>query len=164
MPAHVHTICGVPVSVVILGDPAYTLLPWLMKAYPGVGLSAKQTKFNRRLSRAHVVGECAFGRLKGHWRSLLKRNDTRIDKMCNAATACSIQHNICNIHQDEFDEEWLEKVEESSGPSSGGSSLLPSSSAAATVRNALADYFLTQLCVTLFELVLSLYSVMYRTC
>ena len=72
MPAHGHTICRVPISVVILGDPAYTLLPWLMKAYPGVGLSAKQTKFNRRLSRAHVVGECAFGRLKGHWRSLLK--------------------------------------------------------------------------------------------
>ena len=72
MPAHVHTICGVTVSVVILENPAYSLLPWLMKAYPGVGLSAKQTKFKRRLSRAHVVVECAFGRLKGHWRLLLK--------------------------------------------------------------------------------------------
>ena len=72
MPAHVHTICEVPVSVVILGNPAYTLLPWLMKAYPGVGLSAKHTKFNRRLNRACVVVECAFGTLKGCWRLLLK--------------------------------------------------------------------------------------------
>ena len=88
----------------------------------------------------------------------------RIDKMCNAVTACCIQHNICDIHQDEFDEEWLEKVDKSSGPSSGVSSLLLSSSTAATVRNALANYFLTQLCITLFEVVLSLYSVMYRTC
>ena len=67
----------------------------------------------------------------------------KIDKMCNAVTACCILYNICEIHQDEFDEEWLEEVEESSGPSSGVSSLLPSSSAVATVRNALADYFLT---------------------
>ena len=63
--------------------------------------------------------------------------------MCNAVTACYILHHICKIHQDEFDEEWLEEVEESSSPSSNGSSLLLSSSAAATVRNASADYFLT---------------------
>ena len=93
-----------------------------------------------------------------------QRDDMRIDKMCNAVTTCCIQHNICDIHQDTFDEEWLEKVEESSGLSSGGSSLLRSSSTAATVCNALADYFLTQLGITLFKLVLSLYSVMYRTC
>ena len=72
VPAHVHTICAFPVSVVILGNPAYTLLPWLMKAYPRVGLSAKQTKFNRRLSRSCVVVECAFDTLKGRWRLLLK--------------------------------------------------------------------------------------------
>ena len=95
---------GVAVPVVILGDPAYPLLPWLMKAHPGVGLSAKQQKFNRRLSRAQVVVECAFGRLKGRWRSLLKRNDMKIDKTCNAVTACCILHNICKIHGDEFNE------------------------------------------------------------
>ena len=53
------------VPVVILGDPAYPLLSWLMKPYTGSGLSDRQRKLNYRLSRAHVVVECAFGRLKG---------------------------------------------------------------------------------------------------
>ena len=89
-----------------------------------------------------MVVECAFGRLKGRWRSLLKRNDMNIEKMNNVVTACCILHNICEIHQDEFNEEWLEEVQESSGaPSSGGS--LPSSSAGVTIHNALADYFYT---------------------
>ena len=65
MPSHIRTFGGVPVPVVILGDPAYPLLPWLMKPHPGVGLSDKQKKFNRRLSRARVIVECAFGRLGG---------------------------------------------------------------------------------------------------
>ena len=62
--------------------------------------------------------------------------------MCNAVTVYRILHNICEIHRDEFNEEWLEEVEETSGPSSSGGSL-PSSSAAVTIPNALADYFFT---------------------
>ena len=141
-PHHTRIFSGVPVPVVILGDPGYPLLPWLLKPYSGVGLSAKQQKSNRRLSRARVVVECAFGRLKGCWRSLLKRNDMNIEKMNNVVTACCILHNICEIHQDEFNEEWLEEVQESSSASSSGGSL-PSSSAGVTIRNALADYFYT---------------------
>ena len=60
------------VPVVILGDPAYPLLTWLMKPYTGTGLSQEQRRFNYRLSRACIVVECAFGRLEGRWRSLLK--------------------------------------------------------------------------------------------
>ena len=41
MPSHVQTLGRVPVPVVIIGDP-YPLLPWLMQAYPGTGLSDKQ--------------------------------------------------------------------------------------------------------------------------
>ena len=65
VPNSVQTMSKVPVPVVILGDPANPLLPWLMKPYPGVGLSVKQRKFNTHLSRACVVVECAFRRLKG---------------------------------------------------------------------------------------------------
>lgn len=60
---------GKSIPLVILGDPAYLLLPWLMKAFPDNGrLSQEQKAFNHRLSHARVVIEHAYGRLKGRWR------------------------------------------------------------------------------------------------
>ena len=63
-----------------------------MKPIPGAGLSAKKRKFNSRISRACVVVECAFGRVKGRWRSLLKHNDMKIELMTTYFTACCILH------------------------------------------------------------------------
>ena len=68
--------------LVILEDPAYPLLPWLMKPYlENVNTTAEDCIFNYRQSRARMVVENAFGRLKGRWRYLLKRMDTHV---CNA--------------------------------------------------------------------------------
>ncbi|XP_065420744.1 uncharacterized protein LOC135974969 isoform X2 [Chrysemys picta bellii] len=53
----------VEMPIVILGDPAYLLMPWLMKPYTG-SLDSSKERFNYRLSRCRMTVECAFGRLK----------------------------------------------------------------------------------------------------
>ena len=66
LPTTTDSIGGVAVLVVIIGDPACPLLPWLIKPNSSVGhLTREQRCFNYHLSRARVVVECAFGHLKG---------------------------------------------------------------------------------------------------
>ena len=50
----------------LLGDLAYLLLPSLMKENNCV--DTKHVIFNNKLTAARNQIECAFGRLKCHWR------------------------------------------------------------------------------------------------
>ncbi|KAG6927247.1 hypothetical protein G0U57_010146, partial [Chelydra serpentina] len=68
------TVGDVKMPLVILGDPSYPLMPWLMKPYTGA-LDSDKELFNYRLSKCRMVVECAFGRLKGRWHSLLTHSD-----------------------------------------------------------------------------------------
>ena len=100
-----------------------------MKPYPGEGLSAKHRKFNTQLSRVRVVVEYAFGRLKGRWRCLLKRNDVKLEFMSTLVTACCILHNMCEIHQDNFDQQWIDdEVIGQAGNIPSNATTIPSSS------------------------------------
>ena len=73
LPAWTRQIGLIQVPLCILGDPAYPALTWLMKAYPEQqNMTVRQINYNYRLSRARMVVENAFGRLKGRWRCLLK--------------------------------------------------------------------------------------------
>ena len=67
---------GQRLPLVIAGDQAYPLQPWLMKAYPSAQEGdPSKALFNLRLGAARVVVEHAFGRLKCRWRRILKRSE-----------------------------------------------------------------------------------------
>ena len=143
LPDWKEEIAGKEVPIVLLGDPAYPLLPWLMKAYPNNGhLTPEQKRYNYRLSKARVVVEHCYGRLKGRWRCLLKRLDVDVSDAPKLIAACCVLHNICEIHGEAFNEEWLEGVESrtSERGSTMAATLQPQDSAVST-RNALTSHF-----------------------
>jgi len=135
-------INGTSIPLFIIGDPAYPLTSWLIKPFSDCGrLTEKQQGFNYHVSRARCVVENAFGRLKGRWRSLMKRNDTDIRFLPTLATACCVLHNICEIHGDDFNDEWLATEAEASGPQAVATAVsVPSGD---RIRAALCDYFET---------------------
>ncbi|XP_065435194.1 uncharacterized protein LOC135978000 [Chrysemys picta bellii] len=99
------TIGDVEMPLVILGDPAYPLMPWLMKPYTG-SLDRSQELFSYRLSKCRMVVECAFGRLKGHWRSLLTRSDLSATNIPIVIAACCVLHNLCESKGETFMVGW----------------------------------------------------------
>ena len=133
---------GVSVPLATLGDPACLLLQWVMKPYTDNGrLTLQQSSFNYRLSIARVVTENAFGRLKGCWRYLMKRNDTDLDEIPNLMTACVVFHSICDVHGDHIDTHWLSRDEYilTEHPEDGNARI---STVADAMSTAFATYFL----------------------
>ena len=66
-----------------------------MKPYTNAAPTPKQYYFNYRLSWARMVTEGAFGWLKGKWRILLRKCESKTSELKVAALACMVLHNIC---------------------------------------------------------------------
>ncbi|KAL0985639.1 hypothetical protein UPYG_G00159810 [Umbra pygmaea] len=106
-PAYTRNIDGVNVGYYILGDSAYPLQNWLIKPFSDTGrLTTEQQIYNRKISRARVVVEKAFVRLKGRWRCLLKRNDCDAELVKSMVRTCCALHNLCESHGEAYDSEW----------------------------------------------------------
>lgn len=97
------------VPVCILGDPAYPLLPYLMKEFANGGSTSTEQFFGYRMSSSRMVIECAFGRLKGRWGALRRAMDISLDDLPNVIFACFVLHNYCEVHGETLSEEKLKE-------------------------------------------------------
>ncbi|KAK4883089.1 hypothetical protein RN001_006408 [Aquatica leii] len=98
-------INGVKVPFMTMGDPAYLLLPWLLKGYTKSSkLTPEEESLNVYLNSGRVSVEIAFGRLKARRRCLLKRLDIHFTFVPEIVSACCILHNIVESTKDTYTE------------------------------------------------------------
>ena len=133
-----ESVAGKEVPFVLLGDPAYPLLHRLMKAFPNNEcLLDQQVTFNYCLSKARVVVEHSYGRLRGRWRCLLKRLDVDVRVVPELVAASCVLHNIYKLHGDAFNEIETESLESIQCNVSS----TPPSHSAIDIRNAFMSHF-----------------------
>ena len=77
-----------------------------MKPFSNAKLSRSERYFNYRLSRARMVVESAFGLLKGRWRILYRKSESKKASVKWFALACIVLHNICIDHNDVAQRNW----------------------------------------------------------
>ena len=131
---------GFNIPVFLIGDSAYPLTTWLMKPFPHhSNLTPSQKSYNFHLSRARIVVENAFGRLKARWRRLMKRNDMNIDNVPCVITAACILHNMCEVHGDTFNELWIEEINDLNQPIATNNNNINANARA--IRDVLVDYY-----------------------
>ncbi|KAM3874741.1 uncharacterized protein ACN63O_024747 [Diretmus argenteus] len=106
--SRMRNICGTDNGHFILGHAGYPSQHWLLKPCPNTGwLTAEQELFNTQINQAHCVAEHAFGRLKGRWKCLSKRNDCNFEVVKDMVETCCILHNLCERNMDAFLPEWI---------------------------------------------------------
>ena len=104
-------IANVDVPVYLIGNSAYTLSTFLMKPFDYNITQLQDVKqYNYRVSRARIVTENAFGRLKARWRRFSKQNDMSVERVHTIVTTCCILHNMCEVHSDSFNNDWLAEL------------------------------------------------------
>ena len=73
----------------------------------------------------------------------MKRNDTDVSFMPTLVSACCILHNQCEVHGDDFDDDWLceEEATNVADATNAATNATGVSATAEAIRRALCDFF-----------------------
>lgn len=138
-----YFINDVKIPFLLIGDPAYPGLPWLLKDYPGGGLDEKKNHFNHSLNRSRVKVEQAFGMLKKMFRILGVQSEIDVKFMPLVVTACCTLYNIIyNDLEPEIEEVAVNTEESNDEPATETSENERPSATATNVRDTIADFLM----------------------
>ena len=85
---------GVATPPIPLGNGTFPLRSWIMKPHGDAVLSPKKVYFNYRLSRVRMITECAFGKLKGRFKVLFLKCESKMETVKIIGLACDVLHNL----------------------------------------------------------------------
>ena len=95
IPNIVQQIENVDIPPLILGDGAFPLRTWIMKPHGDAVLPEDKRYFNYRHSRARLVTEGAFGRLKSRFRVLFRKCESNKETVKLYGLVSVVLHNLC---------------------------------------------------------------------
>ena len=97
---------GIEIYPLLLCDSAFPFRPWMMEQFTNSLLTPQQKNFNYRLSRARMITERAHGKLKGRWRVLYKKCESKKENVKITTLACVVLRNICIDKGDSAPRQW----------------------------------------------------------
>ena len=98
------------IPVFFIGDPAYPLLPYLMKEYLNGGSSPQEQYFGYKLCSARYVIKCSFGRLKARFGALKRAMNINIRELPHVIYSCFVLHNYCEMNNESIGEDQVRQA------------------------------------------------------